>query len=164
MKQTLRSHNSTLRRTPIKRRPVDNAPVAQFDIVTKDGDVYPWPAKFMDEVREWQPTVIAWAKLGDPKARTFHVVTTKTSDGGWFDLAIMQPTRGKGFLRELKVRDRHGVANGLSKEQQGFAYDAIASGWDAACWTWPDDGREAFETLTDYDWTQYWRFGRLVKR
>lgn len=151
-----------MRRTGIKRRPptVPQSDPSLFEIVTAAGDAYLWPIKHMEEVKEWQPTVIAWAFLGDPATKWWHCTSAQKSQPGFFDVVILQPTRGFGCLAELKVRDRQGVANPLSTYQQDYLYAAVHSNIDARAWTWPDDAREAFETLTGQPYDD-WLSGRI---
>ena len=154
-----------MKRSAIKRRApaVAQSDPAIFEIVTKDGDAYLWPIRHMEEVKEWMPTVIDWAHFGDPATKHWHANQTQRSDEGFFDVMILQPTRGKALMVETKVRDRAGEAKQPTTAQWSYIYAAIACGWDARVWLWPDDAREAYETLTPYSYDAF-KVGRTEVR
>lgn len=139
-----------MKRTGIKRTLRVEDP-AVFDLLTVKGDRYVWPVKWMSEA-DFQSNVISWAFRGDPDTKWWHATQTKMSGKGWFDLAIFQPNRKVGILTELKARDRQGNAKAPSKAQWEFIAAAAACGYDVRSWLYPDDEREAFETLTGLDW------------
>lgn len=140
-----------MKRTPIRRRPVIEADPAIFTITTKHGDKYLWPVKHISEA-EFQKNVIDYAMRGDQATQWWHATQTKHSGKGWFDLAIFQPNRKVGILTELKARDRQGNAKTPSAAQWRFIHAATACGYDVRSWLYPDDEREAFETLTGLSW------------
>lgn len=137
---------SPLRRSPIRRKKTLADPAA-FDLVTLHGDHYPWPAKWCSEA-DWQETVLDYAFRGDRDTEHFHCTAPQRARAGWFDLAVFQPHRKVGILAELKVRDRQGNTKQASPKQKSFIAAGIACGYDVRLWLWPDDEREAFETLT----------------
>lgn len=139
------------RRTPIQRKPVLQAEPAIFTITTKHGDRYLWPVKHITEA-EFQENVIDYAFRGDQATKWWHATDPTRSARGWFDLVILQPTRGKALVTELKVRDRKGASKQPRKEQWEYIAAAAACGWDVRSWLYPDDEREAFEALTGLSW------------
>ena len=151
---SLKPSQKPMRRSPIRRVPprVPQSDPAIFEIETKDGDRYIWPVEHMPEegADGWRATVEGWAILGDNDTMIWHAQTSETtrSKKGWFDDAIFQPRRGYHVLAELKVRDREGDANTPSTAQWRYISAALKSGVNVQVWTWPDDGRLAFESLT----------------
>ena len=141
-----------MRRTAIKRKP-RAADRGDFNLVTVNGDVYRWPAKHVSEA-DWQDFVIDCAFLGDQDTEVWHCKQTRLSKAGWFDLAICQPKRKVGLLCELKARDRQGATKQASADQKRYIAAAIACGYDVRLWLYPDDEREAFETLTGRPWSE----------
>lgn len=137
---------SPLRRSAIRRKKTLADPAA-FDLVTINGDRYPWPAKWCSEA-DWQSTVLDYAFLGDRETEHFHCTAPQSSRAGWFDLAVFQPNRKVGVLAELKVRDRQGKTTQASPKQKAFIAAGLACGYDVRLWLYPDDEREAWETLT----------------
>jgi len=145
--------NNRWKRAGIKRKSVVvSSDVKVFDITTPRGDRYSWPAKHIDEAT-FQSNVVDYAFQGDQDTEWWHANQTARSRKGWFDLAIFQPNRKVGILTELKVRDLDGTSKQPSKAQWRFIAAATACGYDVRSWLYPDDEREAFETLTGLSWS-----------
>lgn len=140
-----------MKRTPIKRRQRPEAP-GVFDLVTPFGDRYLWPVRHITEA-EFQSHVVDYAFAGDPQTKWWHATDTKRSQRGWFDLVILQPNRGRHIFTELKVRDRRGNAQNPKPHQWEYITAAARCGLDVRSWLYPDDEREAYETLTGRDWS-----------
>ena len=146
------TYRNGLKRSPIQRKPRAVDPTA-FDIVTQDGDRYPWPASWMSEA-DWQETVIDYAKFGDRDLKWWHCLDSRKNRRGWFDLVLLQPNRGVAILTELKVRDRQGNTKQASAEQKEFIAAALACNLDVRLWLYPDDQRDAWITLTGRPWQE----------
>lgn len=108
-----------------------------------------WPVHYVpEEPMKGEPTY--FRKMVEDLAavlgwETHHVHVSLLDKPGMPDL-FMIPMRqnllaaGKRSMwRELKVRDRDGAPNRLSRHQRAFLHGVVLSGGDAESWLYPDD-------------------------